>query len=90
MSPLVSTGVGQAADILTHVVNGLADVEDHEGLEYWTPPSCGEQQYDTLSAGKLFCTAKENCYDSQVDSARESMPGFVIFKDDHHDDTRTP
>jgi len=79
--PLVTTRVGQAADLVRHGENGfMADVEDPEGLAHWSEhvlqhPS---ELPELLRQGKK--TAAENTYESQTDLWRRFMDGFVQMK----------
>jgi glycosyltransferase involved in cell wall biosynthesis len=76
--PLVTTKVGQALDLVSHGVNGwLADVEDAEGLAYWTQFALENKS----SNGTILCngraTAEQNCYQAQIPLWRGFMEGFV-------------
>jgi len=86
--PLVTTRVGQAADLVRHGENGfIVDVEDSEGLAYWSEhvlrhPS---ELQGVLRRGRK--TAEENTYDSQSDLWRRFMNGFVLMKSGERDRT---
>jgi len=76
--PLVTTRVGQAADLVRHGVNGwLADVDDVDALSHWAEEvlSGAAPLGDVLAAGSA--TAKAHTYDAQHDLWREFFDGFV-------------
>jgi glycosyltransferase involved in cell wall biosynthesis len=77
--PLVTTRVGQAADLVRHGENGwLVEVEDVDGLVEWTAgvADASPSELDpVLAAGRA--TAEANSYDALRPRWRELFRGFV-------------
>lgn len=78
--PLVTTRVGQAADLVQHGRNGwLVDVEDAEGLAQWAEHAIASRNspavLEVLKEGRK--TAEANTYDSQAELWKEFFKGFV-------------
>jgi glycosyltransferase involved in cell wall biosynthesis len=77
--PLVTTRVGQAADLVRHGENGwVVEVEDVDGLVEWTArvAEAPANELDAvLRAGRE--TAEESSYDSLRPRWRELVRGFV-------------
>ena len=81
--PLVSTRVGQAADLVEHEVNGwLVEVEDVEAL-VWSLAHVAGASTDTLervrAAGRT--TAEANSYTALRSRWRALLDGFVVVGD---------
>ncbi len=78
--PLVTTRVGQAMDLVKHRQNAwMVEVEDAEGLAYWTEyviRHCNSLQ-ENVNKGRQ--TAQSNSYKSQISLWRDFMTGFVGF-----------
>ena len=77
--PLVSTRVGQAADLVRHGENGwLVEVEDVDGLVYWSG-YVAEAAADELSGVRAAAraTAEENSYPALRPRWKELLRGFV-------------
>lgn len=79
--PLVTTRVGQGADLVRHGENGwMVDVEDVEGIVAWTA-HVAEAPADVLDrvrrAGRA--TAEENSYDALRPRWRALLSGFVAM-----------
>lgn len=79
--PLVSTRVGQAADLVAHGENGfLVDVDDVDGLAYWTEKALTDESLrSVLQVGGLK-TAEANCYTSQLPLWREFLDPLVAMQ----------
>ena len=79
--PLVTTKVGQAADLVRHGENGwLVEVEDVEGLVGWTAhlASAPADELDrVLRVGRA--TAEASSYDALRPRWRELLQGFVAM-----------
>lgn len=79
--PLVTTRVGQGADLVRHGENGwMVEVEDVEGIVMWTVHVADAQANDldrVLRAGRT--TAEENSYKSLRPRWRELLLGFVAM-----------
>jgi glycosyltransferase involved in cell wall biosynthesis len=79
--PLVTTRVGQAADLVRHGENGwLAEIDDVEGLVEATAHVSSaptEELSRVLRAGRA--TAEENTYDALRPRWRELLRGFVAI-----------
>jgi len=76
--PLVTTRVGQAADIVRHGENGfMVDVEDVEGLAHWSEHLLQRPGDMAEVLGEARKTAVSHSYESQVPLWREFMDGFV-------------
>jgi len=79
--PLITTYVGQAADLVKHGENSwMVDVGDVEGLAHWA-----EQAFNQNAEIKkvIHCarlTAKENSYESQLPLWKDFMQRFVEWK----------
>ncbi len=79
--PLVTTRVGQAADLVRHGENGwMVEPEDAEGLAAWTLQVSGAARSDlerVLDAGRA--TAEGNSYASLRPRWRALLDGFVAL-----------
>ena len=79
--PLVTTRVGQAADLVRHGENGwLVESEDVEGLVAWTLHVAGAAAGElepVLAAGRA--TAEDNSYDALRPRWRVLLDGFVAL-----------
>jgi len=76
--PLVTTRVGQAADIVRHGENGwLVEPEDAEGLAHWLGhvASNPEELPQVIAAG--LETARANSYEAQLPLWKGFLEGFV-------------
>lgn len=76
--PLVTTRVGQAMDLVRHGENAwMVDVEDAEGLAYWTEKALT----DTVDLQEVLMngvrTAKAHVYEAQMGRWKEFVRGFV-------------
>lgn len=76
--PLITTRVGQAMDLIKHCENGwIVDVEDSEGLAFWTE----QVLLDSAGLEKILSaahkTAETNSYESQIPLWRDFFNGFV-------------
>ena len=81
--PLVTTRVGQAADLVQHGRNGwMVEVGDAEGLAHWAAYALEHPAgiEDVLTHGRR--TAEENCYRAQLPLWRALLTGFVHAADD--------
>lgn len=79
--PLVTTRVGQAADLVRHGENGwMVEVEDVEGLVGWTAhlASAPADELDRVSAAGR-ATAEASSYDALRPRWRELLRGFVAM-----------
>ena len=78
-TPLVTTRVGQAMDIVKHGQNGwMVDVEDVDGLAKWAGyvfQNRGPALAPVLQNG--YQTARANTYESQLPLWQKFMTGFV-------------
>lgn len=76
--PLVTTRVGQAADMVCHGENGwMAEVEDVEALAHWSVHALASQTSLGPVLAKARQTAEANSYDAQLPLWRDFMAGFV-------------
>lgn len=76
--PLVTTRVGQAADMVCHGENGwMAEVEDAEALAHWAARALASQTSLGPVLAKARQTAEANSYDAQLPLWRDFMAGFV-------------
>jgi glycosyltransferase involved in cell wall biosynthesis len=79
--PLVTTRVGQAADLVRHGENGwMVEPEDVEGLAAWTlhVASAGRSELDAvLDAGRAV--ARDTSYDALRPRWRKLLDGFVAL-----------
>ena len=76
--PLVTTRVGQAADLVSHGANGwMVDVDDIDGLVRWATYVVDhlDSLEATKSAGRK--TAEANCYEAQTAIWQALFRGFV-------------
>lgn len=65
--PIVSTRVGQAAEIILHGQNGwLADVDDAEAIAHFTLKSLGDRAWLAAYQRHARRTAEENAYEAQA------------------------
>lgn len=79
--PLVTTRVGQAAELVRHGENGwIVDVDDVEGLVEWSAHVAGSARakVDEVLRGGL-ATAAENSYDALLPKWRGLLDGFVAM-----------
>jgi glycosyltransferase involved in cell wall biosynthesis len=80
-TPLVTTRVGQAADLVRHGENGwMVDPEDVDGLVAWTlhVATAGRGDLDpVLEAGRAM--AEETSYDALRPRWRALLEGFVAL-----------
>jgi len=81
--PLVTTKVGQAADLVRHGENGwMVEPEDVDGLVEWTLHVAGAAAGElepVLGAGRA--TAEDNSYDALRPRWRALLDGFVALPD---------
>ena len=81
--PLVTTKVGQAADLVRHGENGwMVEPEDVDGLVAWTlhvAAASGSDLEPVLAAGRAV--AEENSYDALRPRWRALLDGFVSLRD---------
>jgi len=81
--PLVTTRVGQAADLVRHGENGwMVEPEDVDGLVEWTLRVAGAATGElepVLEAGRA--TAEDNSYDALRPRWRALLDGFVALPD---------
>ena len=81
--PLVTTKVGQAADLVRHGENGwMVEPEDVDGLVEWTMYVAGAAAGElepVLAAGRA--TAEDNSYDALRPRWRALLDGFVALPD---------
>ncbi|MFC1534663.1 glycosyltransferase family 4 protein [Thermodesulfobacteriota bacterium] len=76
--PLVTTRVGQAMDLVHHGENGwMVDVEDTEGLAYWTEKALTDTTTQQKLLLKGFKTTQSNSYDSQLRLWKDFFQGFI-------------
>ena len=79
--PLVTTRVGQGADLVRHGENGwMTDVDDVEGLALWAVhvvDATREELERVRLAGRA--TAEENAYDALRPRWRALLRGFVAL-----------
>ena len=79
--PLVTTRVGQAADLVRHGENGwMVDVDDVDGIVSWTAHVAGAPEAaidEVRRAGRA--TAETNSYDALTPRWRELLRGFVAM-----------
>jgi glycosyltransferase involved in cell wall biosynthesis len=77
--PLVTTRVGQAADLVRHGENAwMTDVEDAEGLAHWTERAVSDsaRRAEVVRAGRR--TAEENTYEAQRPLWAAFFRGYVL------------
>jgi glycosyltransferase involved in cell wall biosynthesis len=77
--PLVTTRVGQAADLVRHGSNGwMVDAGDVDGLVEWSAhvSAAAGEELDTVREAGLV-TARENSYESLLPRWRALLEGFV-------------
>ena len=78
--PLVTTRVGQAADLVRHAENGwIVEVEDVDGLVLWVvhvADALPNELEPVLRAGRE--TAEANSYDALRPRWRDLLSGFVL------------
>lgn len=77
--PLVTTRVGQGADLIHHGENGwMVEVEDVEGLAHWVTHAAGAP-FDELERIRRSgrATAEENSYTALQPRWRSLLTGFV-------------
>ena len=81
--PLVTTKVGQAADLVRHGENGwMVEPEDVDGLVAWTLHVAGAPRSDSsLSSPRARATAEDNSYDALRPRWRALLDGFVALPD---------
>ena len=76
--PLISTGVGQATDLIEHGNNGfLADIEDAEALAHWTLAVMQDKAQQATVVQNGILTAKANAYTNQLSAWKSFMKGYV-------------
>ncbi len=82
--PLVTTRVGQAADLVRHGENGwMVDVDDVDGIVSWTAHVAGAPEAaidEVRRAGRA--TAEANSYGALTPRWRELLRGFVAMPDE--------
>jgi glycosyltransferase involved in cell wall biosynthesis len=78
--PLITTRVGQAADLVRHGINGfMVEQEDAEGLARWTEHTFSlspDERASLIDASRK--TAKEHSYDAQIPLWRSFFHGYVM------------
>ena len=78
-TPLVTTRVGQAMDLVKHGNNGwMTDVQDIEGLAHWSLVALEQSAFDKqrmIQSARR--TAEENSYTAQIPLWKKFMEGFV-------------
>lgn len=78
--PLITTKVGQAIDLVKHGENGfMVDVEDYEGLSYWTLKVIEDTKLREEIIKKGVDTAAANTYSKQIDLWKKFFAGYVEF-----------
>jgi len=76
--PLVTTRVGQAMDMVDHCENALmVDVEDTEGLAYWSRKILSDTQLQNKLVENAFVTANNNTYLAHAPLWKMFFKGFV-------------
>jgi len=77
--PLVTTRVGQAADLVRHRSNGwMVDVEDVEGLVEWSAHVAEAPAAELEEVRRTgLATAEENSYEALRPRWRDLLDGFV-------------
>jgi glycosyltransferase involved in cell wall biosynthesis len=80
--PIISTRVGQAADLIAHGQNGwLADIEDVSALVHWSEVVYGLGDSDLAPIlAKGHSTGEANSYTSQIPLWAAFMKGFVLCR----------
>ena len=79
--PLITTFVGQAADLVEHGENGwMVDVEDAEGIAHWAEQAVNKNAKIKRVINRARHTAEENSYESQLPLWKSFMQGFVKWK----------
>jgi glycosyltransferase involved in cell wall biosynthesis len=78
--PIVSTRVGQAADLIVHARNGwLVDIEDVEGLARWTEWVVNHRPEVSIVLDEAVRTADANSYAAQDPLWRDFFNAFVNY-----------
>lgn len=73
--PLVTTRVGQAADLVVHGENGwMVEPEDAEGLAHWTEQALRDRARVSAAARETACA---HSYDAQLPLWSEFFRGYV-------------
>ena len=81
--PLVTTRVGQAADLVEHGVNGwVTDVEDADGLASWAIHAVSASSETTQVLERARQVAEANTYQAQRPLWRAFMTGFVVLPEE--------
>ena len=76
--PIISTRVGQAADIISHEMNGwLTDVEDVEALAHWTELAVGKEYSLSPMQSLARTTAEEHSWMAQKGLWNKFFDGIV-------------
>lgn len=76
--PIISTRVGQAADLIQHELNGwLVDSEDSEALAHWTLHALQNQNLCSHVLQRARMTAEANSYEAQSSLWYDFLDGFV-------------
>ena len=78
--PLVTTRVGQAADLVRHGENGwMVDVDDVEGLAHWAQDVLAHRDSTAIRhvLDQARQTAQAHAYERQLDQWRALLDGFV-------------
>jgi glycosyltransferase involved in cell wall biosynthesis len=79
--PLVTTRVGQAADLVRHGENAwMVEVEDVEGLAHWTEWIISHRKGIDAVLASARKTAEANSYDAQHPLWRKFFDGFVEMR----------
>ena len=90
--PLVTTRVGQGADLVRHGENGwIVEVEDVEGIVTWTvhvADAYATELERVLREGRA--TAEANSYDALRPRWRELLSGFVAMPEPPGEGVRGP
>jgi len=77
-TPLVTTPVGQAQDLVRHGENGLmVPSEDAEGLAYWVERAVGDSGLRARLASAGRATAEQNALEAQRPLWRSFFAGWV-------------
>lgn len=76
--PLVTTRVGQAADLVAHGANGfMVEVGDAEGLAHWTARVLEDSELRAAVIAAALETAAANSYLAQLPLWRRFFAGYV-------------
>ena len=79
--PLVTTRVGQAADMVIHGENALmADAEDSEGLAFRRAKLLSDMRLRDKIVNRGFDTASENTYSAHIPLWKDFFTGFIQEK----------